>query len=63
MRWLISFNLPAYITLKIPSALILVLQIMAIRKGSQIWARRTAFVVVLLSLFPPLFNTANLLLL
>ena len=55
----LSYSPAAFVTLKFVSAVILIFMISHIKTKSEIWGRRTAKIVLFLSIIPPLFNIAT----
>jgi len=56
MNAILSIDPVAYITVKFIGALSLLILLIVIRFLNPIWAKRTAIIVLMLSLLPPIFN-------
>ena len=59
MSLVLSHSPTAFTILKLFSAVFLIFMISHIKVKSEIWGRRTAKAVLLLSIIPPLFNIAT----
>ncbi len=56
MNAVLSISPAAYIAVKFIGALLLLALLIAIRFLNPVWAKRTAIIVLMLSLLPPTFN-------